>query len=143
MAGESLLKQVFTETGVQLDRIIDAYKRNNGSYVPTGFPIYYKITKLTRDEYANPGEWFVIKLENIENPSSEFVIGYDGYSIRDSEWSEFTSFYIEYYTNPWSIYNNILDETIANISFEPFSITNLEPNDYLVEFVDPSTLPQS
>ena len=42
MAGESLLQEAFAETGVQLDRIIDAYERKKKDY-----PYYIK---FTRDE---------------------------------------------------------------------------------------------
>ena len=47
MAGESLLQQAFAETGVQLDRIIDAYERT-----PASDPNYPRVLAFSYD-YAD------------------------------------------------------------------------------------------
>lgn len=111
----SLLQQAFAETGVQLDRIIDAYKRKNGPFVPIGFPAYAKCNDNGHYEY-------IIEIPS-RNASRILVDG---------------AFYV-------NIVNGVVSTESSTQLFsfdEMFNITILA--DHLeVEWVDSSTLPQS
>lgn len=116
MTEESLLQQAFAETGVQLDRIINAYERKEpGPFVPIGFPAYAKCNDNGHYEY-------IIEIPS-RNASQILVDG---------------AFYVD-------IVNGVVSTESSTQLFsfdEMFNITILA--DHLeVEWVDPSTLPQS
>lgn len=144
MAEESLLQQAFAETGVQLDRIIDAYKRNNGSYVPTGFPCYIRI------HYEPYGETEILRIDSNYNMTS-----IDGYQFMNGNpqtlqgdpsvvpstgkyyGSNYASGAIAIVFATWTIYTK--DSTGDPPSNWAVSLSE----GYSAEWVDPSTLPQS
>lgn len=135
MAGESLLEQAFAETGVQLDRIIDAYERVEPPYVPTGFPIYIQFTNLD-DNFTK-----LVKIDGtFENPTTEYLIDPEG-----SLWTGNARYganaeghecvYIEDISSKEVFYMS------KNFEFIDKDLGTL--GNYTYEFIDPSTLPQS
>lgn len=140
----SLLEQAFAETGVQLDRIIDAYKRNNGPYVPTGFPCYIRI------HYEPYNETEILRIDSNYNMTS-----IDGYQFMDGNpqtppgdpsmvpstgkyyGSNYTSGAIAIDFATWTIYTK--DSTGNPPSYWTVNLSE----EYSAEWVDPSTLPQS
>lgn len=124
----SLLQQAFAETGVQLDRIIDAYERK-GPYVPTGFPTAIKFTNSNNDN----------KLFIRWNSSNN-----NDYNIIESSSESFTSKITSGGNANYYWINTEIDYTINFVIDHNFSLLEFSGNWFnQYEWVDPSTLPQS
>jgi len=127
----SLLQQAFAETGVQLDRIINAYEREKKPFVPIGFPAYCKVSNLS----IPVDSYIIIKLESYTN----------GTIYRQNNWDEYTQ---PVYYGPDSYAPYVIGFSDGGSGFTvgyDANFTNLKCNNngYSVEWVDPSTLPQS
>ena len=71
MAGESLLQQAFAETGVQLDRIIDAYERTQPvSNYPRTLQTMFDVDILKQFIVLSPNEIQVIPTGYLDNQTS-------------------------------------------------------------------------
>ena len=138
MPEESLLKQAFTKCGEQLDRIIDAYERVKPPYVPTGFPCYIKTTRLSDNA------WFIYEIDNVEyfdsEPKWDYVSRIIG-SIYSIQGIESWAVMVDQKAGIPSI-DFYMDSEVAQINFITYDI-HLLNDSYTVEWVDPSTLPQS
>lgn len=144
MAGESLLQQAFAETGVQLNRIIDAYKRVKPPYVPTEFPCYIRI------HYEPYDETEILRIDSNYNMTS-----IDGYQFMNGNHqtppgdpnvvpstgkyygSNYESGAIAIDFATWTIY------TKDSTGDPPSEWAVFLSEGYSAEWVDPSTLPQS
>ena len=128
----SKLRQTFAETGAQLNRIIDAYERGGNipaPYVPDSFPIYLKVTDVN-----DPTSYSISMFDDFAQGGVKIVDnGINIAGIYPEDPDNGAEIDIEIEDNPVQI---------GLLFDDPFRIETTQ-SDYLVEFVDPSTLPQS